>query len=577
MNYSGTAVSEGVAIGTVYLYQRARPQIEAYSAGTPAEEAAAYDAASLAARAELETLRERLLSAGDQEKADIFGAHLELLTDEVMDGEIREAIREEGLSAPQAVERVFTAYAALLSQMDDPLIREREMDLRDVCGRLLRGLAGEAEEPSLSRLPGPVILVAEDLLPSDTAALDREHVLGIVTEVGGSTSHTAIIARSHEIPAVLGVREICRLLHTGQEIILDAVEGTIRTEWSEEERASYEKKRRQVLRRQARAKQYLACTPVTRDGVRIEVELNIASADPKELEPARYTDGVGLFRSEFLYMGRDQLPDEEEQFQAYRRVLLAYGDRPVVLRTMDIGGDKPLECLELPKEDNPFLGNRALRLCFQRPELFHTQLRAALRASVFGNLWLMFPMVASIEDIRRAKEALRKAREELGAQGIPYAPGMKVGIMVEIPSIALLADKAAQEVDFASIGTNDLVQYTTAVDRGNPEVRQYYQTFHPAVFRLIGMVVRAFSQQGKPVGVCGEMGGNPLTAAVLLGLGIRRLSMGAASLAPIKELVCAIDCEQAREIAETVCACSTAQEAEEYLRGWFDHLICQEE
>lgn len=289
--------------------------------------------------------------------------------------------------------------------------------------------------------------------------------------------------------------------------------------------------------------------------------------DPQNLEHAKYVDGVGLFRSEFLYMGRTALPSEEEQFQAYRKVLMTFGDRPVILRTLDIGGDKPLECLSMPKEENPFLGNRALRLCFSIPEMFHTQLRAALRASIYGNLWLMFPMVSSMDDIRQAKACLEKARQELSDENIPFSSDLKVGIMVEIPSIALLADQAAREVDFASIGTNDLTQYLTAVDRGNPNLKTYYQTYHPALFRTIKYVVQEFTALGKHVGVCGEMGGNPLTAMVLMGLGMRQLSMGASSIAGIKQMIVSTSCEQAKEIADIVCGLATANEVEQYLKN----------
>ena len=538
-------------------------------ADAPDREYAHYLAAREGAQRELETLCRRFSDAGDEEKAAIFGAHLEILSDETMEEEIQAGISGGADSGPWTIHSVYEQYAAMFEQLADPIIRERAADLRDVCARLLRCWEGLAER-DLSALPGPVIVAAHDLVPSDTATLDREHVLGIITEVGGSTSHSAIIARSYEIPAVLGAEGIMIGLRDRQEVVLDAVDGVILTDIDDEARAFYEKKREETLRRQAHTKQYIGREPVTPDGVRIAVELNIASAEPQELEGARYTDGVGLFRSEFLYMGRSTLPTEEEQFQAYRKVLMTYGERPVILRTLDIGGDKPLDCLDIPKGDNPFLGNRALRLCFQHPEVFRTQLRAALRASVYGQLWLMFPMVASMDDIRRAKGCLEQARDELTAEGIPFSPEMKVGIMVEIPSIAIIADQAAKEVDFASIGTNDLTQYLTAVDRGDPAVRSYYQTYHPALFRLIGYVVKAFSACGKPVGVCGEMGGDPLAAAVLMGLGMRQLSMGAASVAAVKQMILSTSCETARTLAEAVCGMDTAEAVRQYLK---EHVV----
>ena len=569
MRYTGTAVSAGVVIGKVYLYERFVSDVSKCPMGTPAEEAAHYLAARDAAQGELETLCQHFTELGDNEKASIFSAHLEILSDETMDEEIQAGISGGESSGPWVIRSVYEQYASMFEQLADPIIRERAVDLRDVCARLLRCWEGLPEQ-NLSALPEPVIIITHDLVPSDTATLDRNNVLGIVTEIGGSTSHSAIIARSYEIPAVLGVSGIVSQLEDRQEVILDAVDGAILTGFDEEVRSAYEAKRREILRRQAHTKLYIDREPITPDGVRIAVELNIASAEPQNLEYAKYTDGVGLFRSEFLYMGRSALPTEEEQFQAYRKVLMTYGSRPVILRTLDIGGDKPLDCLDIPKEDNPFLGNRALRLCFQHPDMFRTQLRASLRASVYGNLWLMFPMVASMDDIRRAKSCLESAKAELTAEGIPFSPDLKVGIMVEIPAIAFLADQAAREVDFASIGTNDLTQYLTAVDRGNPEVRAYYQTYHPSLFRLIGYVVRSLAAHGKPVGVCGEMGGDPLAAAVLIGLGMRQLSMGAASVASIKQIILSTSCETAKALAETVCGLSTADEVRKYLKEHID-------
>lgn len=564
MNYQGTAVSPGVVIGPVYRYQPFQPEIHPVPHGSPDQELMQYAEALGRAQAELEHLCERFRQAGDFEKAAIFTAHLEILLDETMEEGIQNSI-QSGISAASAVHTVYGEYAAVLEGLNDPLIRERAADLRDVSSRILRCLAGK--EGNLSALSQPVILVAKDLLPSDTATLEREHVLGIVAEVGGSTSHSAIIARSYEIPAVLGISGILSKLQDGQEIILDAVSGQLLTEFDDNLRAAYEEKRRKVLLKQANTNRYLNTQPVTPDGVRVEIELNIASAQPDELEYAKYTDGVGLFRSEFLYMGKSALPTEEEQFQAYRKVLMTYGQRPVTLRTLDIGGDKPLDSMDLPTEDNPFLGNRAIRLCFQHPEVFRTQLRAALRASVYGNLWLMFPMVASLDDVRKAKGYVNQVREELTKEGIPFSPDVKVGIMVEIPSIALMADQVAKEVDFASIGTNDLTQYCTAVDRGNPLITAYYQTYHPALFRLIGFVVRSFKAQGKPVGVCGEMGGDARSAAVLLGLGIRQLSMGAARVSGIKQLISTLSCRQAEEMAQRVCELPTEGEVMEYLNA----------
>lgn len=536
MRYTGTAVSAGVVIGKVYLYERFVSDVSKCPMGTPAEEAAHYLAARDAAQGELETLCQHFTELGDNEKASIFSAHLEILSDETMDEEIQAGISGGESSGPWVIRSVYEQYASMFEQLADPIIRERAVDLRDVCARLLRCWEGLPEQ-NLSALPEPVIIITHDLVPSDTATLDRNNVLGIVTEIGGSTSHSAIIARSYEIPAVLGVSGIVSQLEDRQEVILDAVDGAILTGFDEEVRSAYEAKRREILRRQAHTKLYIDREPITPDGVRIAVELNIASAEPQNLEYAKYTDGVGLFRSEFLYMGRSALPTEEEQFQAYRKVLMTYGSRPVILRTLDIGGDKPLDCLDIPKEDNPFLGNRALRLCFQHPDMFRTQLRASLRASVYGNLWLMFPMVASMDDIRRAKSCLESAKAELTAEGIPFSPDLKVGIMVEIPAIAFLADQAAREVDFASIGTNDLTQYVMAADRGNPRVAYLCDAFDPAVQRSIGMVLDAAHRAGIEAGMCGELAADPRATQRLVALGLGEFSVGPPAIAPLKHRI----------------------------------------
>ncbi len=565
MKYTGTTGSAGIAIGKVYLYQRFQPEITMEPAGPPDCELLHYRTAQNAARKELEALRTRFSETGNSEQTAIFAAQLEILLDETIDEEIRNGISSGECSGAWVIHSVFEQYAAMFEGLDDPIIQERAADLRDICVRLLRCWA-DLPEQNLSALPEPVIIVAHDLLPSDTATLDRKNTLGILTETGGGTSHSAIIARAYEIPAVLGVSGIVSALKNRQEVILDAINGKVLTNFSLETRSTYESKRQEYLQQQAYTKQFIAREPVTPDNVRILVELNIASAAPQELEAVKYTDGAGLFRSEFLYMGRSAPPTEEEQFQAYRKVLMAYNHRPVILRTLDIGGDKPLACLDLPKEENPFLGERALRLCFRHPEIFHTQLRAALRASSFGQLWLMFPMVSSMEDLRRAKACLERAKEELRSERVPFREDLKTGMMIEVPSIALLADQAAKEADFASIGTNDLIQYLTAADRGNPAVSDYYQAYHPAVFRLIRYVARYFAAQGKPVGVCGEMGGNLLAATVLIGLGIRQLSVGAASVAAVKQMISSTSCEKAEELAKTVCGLSTAGEVYQYLR-----------
>jgi phosphotransferase system enzyme I (PtsI) len=572
--YKGNAVSEGIAIGKVYLYQPYVPEVtegEIPEAEAP-EAIARYEAMLEGAKKELEAVCQGLEAAGNEDKAKIFTAHQDILFDVAMDEEIRDKISYDLLAPEWAVHKVYEKFMKMLGKAKDPLIRERVADLRDVKNRLLRVAAGVPEK-NLAALTEPVVVVAHDLLPSDTATLDRKNVLAIVTEVGGATSHSAIIARSYEIPALLGVAGILEKLSHGQEVAVDALEGAVIAEPTPEQKAEFATRREAFLARRAQEKEFLGVEPRMADGSLVPVHLNVGSASSQELAAEKYTSGVGLFRTEFIYMGREQLPTEEEQYEIYKKVLTAFGDRPVTLRTLDIGGDKKLPCMELPKEENPFLGNRALRLCFSMPEVFLTQLRAALRASVHGNLWIMFPMVGSLEDIRRAKGYLEQAKAQLEERGLPYSPAVKVGIMVEIPSIALVADLAAKEVDFASIGTNDLTQYSIAVDRMNPALGEYYQNYHPALFRLIGYVVKSFTQEGKPVSVCGEMGGDPLAAAVLVGLGMSKLSMGAASVARIKKLLSGLTMEKARTLAAKVCTLPTNSQVEEYLKAELSPLL----
>lgn len=563
--FKANAVSQGIAIGKAFHYVPYAPQVtEGEIAENLVPEAiAAYERAQAAAKAELDAIEVKLL-ATDPDKAKIFHAHMDILFDAAMDEDIRDDITYEYYTTQWAIHKVYEKYIKVIGKSKDELIRERVADMRDVKNRLLRCLDGLPER-NLATLDEPVIIVAHDLFPSDTATLDRSKVLAIVTEVGGATSHSAIIARSYEIPAILGFEDAMSKIPQQGSLVVDAVNGAIIIEPTAQEVTEYEEKRAAYAIKAAETKKYLDTKPLTADGVHVEVELNVGSASVQELQGSKYTDGVGLFRTEFIYMGKSQLPTEDEQVAIYKKVLLEFGDRPVTIRTLDIGGDKKLDCMELPVEENPFLGNRALRLCFNMPEVFKTQLRACLRASVYGNLWLMFPMVGSIDDIRRANAALQEAREELDHEGIAYNPNMRVGIMIEIPSIALVADMAAQEVDFASIGTNDLTQYTTAVDRMNPAVTSYYQTYHPAMFRLIGYVVEQFNKAGKDICVCGEMGGDKLAAPVLVGLGMRRLSMGLASVAQIKKILSGLTIDKAEYLAQKVRTFATAEEVETFL------------
>lgn len=561
----GNPISRGIALGKLYIYKAFKPDVyESYcEAGEEQKQFQRFNTAVKIAAEELDQIV-KSLTADSPDKAKIFTAHKEILYDEEVAEQVEEMIVDSRAMPDYAVDVVFTQFADLLSQVDDPLIAARATDLFDVRNRVLRILQGEKER-NLSSLAEEVIIVAHDLLPSDTATLDREKVLGIITEVGGETSHTAIIARSYKIPAVLGVPEATQVLKNDQFAVLDALEGKVLLDPDAAIVAEYEQKYVEFEKAEAEANQYLDKPSLTASGESFSIGLNIGSDEPNE--SVKYCDFIGLFRTEFLYMESDHMPTEEEQFKAYKRVLANAHGRPVTLRTLDIGGDKSLAYMALPEEDNPFLGNRALRLCLSLPKLFKTQLRAALRASTFGDLEIMFPMVGTIDDIRNAKAVVEEVKNELRVEGIPFDEQIKIGIMIEIPSIALMADVAAAEVDFASVGTNDLTQYTHAVDRMNADLVDYFQSMSPAMFRLLGTVFSEFNQAGKPISVCGELAGNPAGAIVLMGLGLRKLSMNGANIAHVKQTVSKFTLAEMEAIAEEAKAKATQEVVVNFLKS----------
>ena len=544
----GNPVSEGIALAKAYVYEPLLLAVTEgqFAAGEEKQQLQAFHDALRLAGEELEALYEKL-SHEDESKAKIFAAHREILEDEEILDEIQMAIEDERMNPDFAISKVFTEFAGLLSKVEDPLIAGRAADLHDVKNRLLRIYMGK-EEKNLAHLTEDVIVIAHDLLPSDTATMDREHVKGIVTEIGGSNSHSAILARSFRIPAVLGVTGAMAEIPDGALLAMDALSGELVVNPKESERKENEAKKKSFLKKREEEEQYLNKPAMMRNGTEIQIGINVGSTDFDV--PETQFDFVGLFRTEFLYMENTCLPGEEEQFKAYKKVLENAKGHPVTLRTLDIGGDKTLPYMELPKEENPFLGERALRLCLANDTLFQTQLRAALRASAFGPLALMFPMVGSMEDIYRAKECVERAKKSLKAEGIAYDEHIKLGIMIEIPSIALIADLAAEEVDFASIGSNDLTQYISATDRMNASVTAYYQNYSPAMFRLLGFVFDAFENRRKEISVCGEMAGNPKAAIALAGLGAKKLSMSAANIAGVKAALASVSLEDAKELAK---------------------------
>ena len=520
---------------------------------------------------DLEDLRQSLRDKKPSE-AMIFQAHVDMLNDPTLSTAIEQAICNDFYSGDAAIARIFQQFVDIFMASGNQITEERTKDLRDIESKLL-SLWFEEPFNSLEEIDSPIILVAEDLLPSDTANLNTENVLGIVTEIGGSTSHTAILAKSLGIPAVLGVDDIVKKIIADETIILDAEKGEVVLAPSAEQIKEYSNLRDVNALKQEELEKYFCVLAKTPDGKRFEVMVNLGSSDDKAMDFTECVDGVGLFRSEFLYMESDTWPSEEEQYLNYKKVLENYPGKEVTIRTLDIGGDKKLSYTNLPEEQNPFLGLRALRLSFDNMPIFKTQLRALLRASVHGKLNIMFPMVGSIGDLRFAKKIVDEVKLELSLESLPYSDNVKLGIMVEIPSIAIMADVAAQECDFASIGTNDLCQYLTAADRLNSSVTQYYQTFHPAMFRIIKHTVDAFAKEGKPVSVCGEMASDPKATAPLLGLGVTKLSMNQASVAKVKNIICKIPYSRMERIAETVIELASAPQIETFLDSELELLI----
>ena len=549
----GISGSSGFGIGKVFCYHAFDPSVAEKIVSPEAENAqrSTFFDALAQAKAELASLAASLTA----DKSAIFHAHLEMLEDEAILEEITDEIHSCS-SAQWAVYSVFQTYFQLMQSQESAVMRERAADLMDVRNRLLRLLRGE-KETSLSALTTPMVIAARDILPSDVARLNSTLVLAFLTETGGATSHAAILARSLGIPAVLGIPDLMRTITDGQSVIVDGASGTVLTDPDEATIMHYRDLREAALAEGIRDRSCLPLVAETLDGTFIPLSLNIGSAELPELE--RYADGVGLFRSEFLYMERESMPSEEAQYAAYANVLRVMGSRPVILRTLDIGGDKTLPYLPLPREENPFLGNRAIRLCLDHEEIFRTQLRAAYRAASAGNLLIMFPMIGSVEDFRRAQSIAVSVRESLIQEGLSV-PNVPLGIMIEIPAAALCAEQLAREADFASIGTNDLCQYTFAADRMNAKAAEFAHPLSPAMLKLVQMSAAAFSAVGKPLSVCGELAGEARAIPLLLGAGVRKLSMSASSLARAKRIIRACSISDCQALFDGAMRCSTEQE-----------------
>ncbi len=559
----GIPASPGIAMGPIFHYRPRRLTAERYHIDNEGAEISRLETALANARQELNLLSAQAQDSMSANEAAIFEAHRMFLDDPELLDRVYTLILADRVNAEYAWQASTQHYAAALEAIDDAYLAARAADVKDVAQRVLRLLSGMA-----SPTTGPeeaAIIVAEDLAPSDTLALDKSKVIAFCTAGGGPTSHVAILSKALGIPAIVGLGdEVCRC-QEGVWAIVDGTNGTLLIEPGEATLAEYRQRAEAFWQMRDTAFVAAGQPAVTTDGVRVEVAANIGSVEEAAVALASGAEGVGLLRTEFLYLDRENPPDEEEQTAIYQAIFQTMGQRPVIVRTLDIGGDKPASYLEMPAESNPFLGVRGVRLTLARPDLFRTQLCALLRSGEGCNLKIMFPMVATLEDVIAARRSLDEARASLDARGLSYARRFEVGIMVEVPSAAIIADALAEIVDFFSIGTNDLAQYTLAADRTNANVAQIADAFHPAVLRMIGMIAEAAHARGRWVGLCGELAGDPLAVPALLGLGLDELSMGPRSIPLVKQAIRRFSTGQARQIARRALSLRTANEVRAYL------------
>lgn len=561
----GIAASSGISIGKAFRLVEPVLSFEEKTVENPDAEIERFRQAVEKAKNELNLLKSQTEKRLGKEQGAIFEAHLLVLSDPEFVGAVEEKIKSERKNAEAVLDETAKGFIHILEKLDNEYMRERTADIRDVTKRLMAYLL-DVSVPNPGLISEEVIIVAKDLTPSDTAQLDRKFVKGFTTDIGGRTSHSAIMARSLEIPAVVGTKTATETIQDGDLLILDGLSGEVYVNPTEELLAAYKEKQKQYEKQLAEWRKLVGEPTVSSDGHRVELAANIGSPKDVKAALANGAEGVGLFRTEFLYMDKTELPSEEEQFEAYKAVLEGMKDKPVIIRTLDIGGDKELPYLSLPKELNPFLGFRAIRLCLDRTDIFRTQLRALLRASTYGKLRIMFPMVATLDEFRKAKAIFLEEKEKLQAEGVPVSDSIQLGIMVEIPSTAVLADLFAKEVDFFSIGTNDLIQYTMAADRMNERVSYLYQPYHPSILRLVKRVIDAAHNEGKWAGMCGEMAGDEKAIPLLVGLGLDEFSMSATSILKARALIKKLSKADMEQLAEKALNAATTDEVLQLVR-----------
>ena len=567
MEIKGIGASPGISIGKALVLEHKEMVIEKKENVNVEVEVEKLNSAVDTSKKELSAVKEKVAKELGEEEAEIFGAHLLVLEDPEFIGEAENKIKNESLNAEYALNEVKDMFVSIFESMDNDYMRERAADVKDVTNRVLRHILG-IKIIDLSNLSDEVVLIAHDLTPSDTATMDKKKVLGFLTNIGGRTSHTAIMSRTLEIPAIVGLSDVTDKVKDSDMIVFDGDKGIVIVSPEEDVVAEYQEKKR-IFEEDKKALELLKGQPsVTTDKKHVELAGNIGT--PNDLEGLINNDaeGVGLYRTEFLYMDSDEFPSEEIQFEAYKKVLEGMNGKPVVIRTLDIGGDKKLSYFEMEEEMNPFLGYRAIRLCLDRTDIFKTQLRALFRASVYGKLRIMFPMISSLEELLAAKAICEEVKSDLKAEGLGYSDDVEIGMMIEIPSAAVISDLLAKHVDFFSIGTNDLIQYTCAVDRMNQKISYLYNQFNPAVLRLIKMVIKNAHAEGKWVGMCGESAGDQMMIPILLGFGLDEFSMSPISILRARRLINSVSEKDMQALSDKVLEFGTAKEIESYMKDF---------
>jgi len=567
MRIQGISGSRGVAVGNVYRYIQEEIVIPDYTVADDKveEEIGKFAAAMAATLKQLDTIRQKALDEMGPEEAAIFEAHMQIAQDPSLSDGIKSLVESSHTNVVAATAQTIETFANIFLGMEDPYMRERGADIKDIGDRLMRNMLG-MNPRGLSHISGEVILVAQDLAPSDTASLDKNVVKGIVTAAGGPTSHAAIMARTLEIPAVMGVGDIENFVDGDKAVVL-GTDGIVEINPSDADWDEYTNQAAAFQEELKRLRESANLEATTTDGHHVELFGNIGKAKDAKNALTMGAQGIGLYRTEFLYMENDELPAEDVQFEEYKKVAQDMKGKPVIIRTMDIGGDKELKCLDLPSEMNPFLGYRAIRISLNRPDIFKVQLRALLRASAFGDIHIMYPMIASVEEVKQANAMLDECKEELIAEGKEFNKDIKVGIMIEVPAAAVISPILAKYVDFFSIGTNDLCQYTLAVDRMNEAIGSLYQPLHPGVLRLIKHVIDASHEQGKFTGMCGELASDPVATMILLGLGLDEFSMTASSIPLIKNILRSVSKAECEEVANKALTMDTAEEITGYAKS----------